>query len=97
MTHKDESGLISGGSSGAVVTGFLHSGSGNSLGNGFLICIDDGSICAHLAQQGLGHSNALKLVAVLVQHLVHLVVLCTVHQMCRLYNQFLYTILHCTL
>ena len=81
VTHKDESGLVGSGSGGAVVTGFLHSGSGNSLGNSFLICIDDGSIRADLAQQGLSHSNTLKLVAVLVQHLVHLVVLCTVHQM----------------
>ena len=94
VTHKDESGFIGSGSGGAVVTGILHSGSGNGLGNSFLICVDDGSICAHLAQQGLGHSNALKLVAVLVQHLVHLVVLCTVHQMGGLHDQVLHVVCH---
>ena len=94
MTHKDESSLICSGSSGAVITGVLHSGSGNGLGNSFLIRIDDGSICAHLAQQGLGHSNALKLVAVLVQHLVHLVILGTVHQMGGLHDQVLHAVCH---
>ena len=94
MTHKDESSLICSGSSGAVVTGILHSGSGNGLGNSFLICVDDGSICADLTQQGLCHSNALKLVAVLVQHLVHLVVLCTVHQMGGLHDQVLHAVCH---
>ena len=94
MAHKDKGDLLLSGGLQAVETGILHSGSGNGLGNSFLVGVDDGSVGTDLAQQGLSNGDALKLVLVLVDHLHHLVVLCTVHQVGGLDDQVLHAVGH---
>ena len=94
VAHKDKGDLLLSGSVQAVETGILHSGSGNGLGNSFLVGVDDGSVGTDLAQQGLGNGDALELVLVFVDHLHHLVVLCTVHQVGGLDDHVLHAVGH---
>ena len=94
MAHKDKGDLVRSSGIQTVVAGFLHGSSGNSLGNVFLILIDDGGVGADLTQQGLSHSDRFKLVAVGVDHFHHLVVLSTVHQVGGLDDQILHAVFH---
>ena len=96
MAHEHEGDLLGSGGVQAVVTGILHGGLGHGLGNHFLVGVDHGGVRADLAQQGLSHGNALELVAVGVDHLHHLVVLGTVHQMGGLHDQVLHAVGHST-
>ena len=92
MAHEDKSSAVLSGLLGALVAGLFQSGSDNSLGNGFLVGIDDGGIGADLTQHGLGNHDGLDLVLVLLQSLAHLVVLSAVHQVGGLHNQSLHTV-----
>lgn len=94
MAHEDECGLLGSGGIQAVETGILHGSSGDGFGDGFLVGVDDGGVCADLTQQGLGHGDGLELVAVAVDHLHHLVVLGTVHQVGGLDDQILHAVGH---
>ena len=94
MAHKDKGDLVRSSGIQTVVAGFLHGSSGDSLGNIFLILIDDGSIGTDLAQQGLSHSDRFKLVAVGVDHFHHFVILSAVHQVGGLDDQILHAVFH---
>ena len=94
MAHKDKGDLVRSSGIQTVVAGFLHGSSGDSLGNVFLILIDDGGIGTDLAQQGLSHSDRFKLVAVGVDHFHHFVVLSAVHQVGGLDDQILHAVFH---
>ena len=61
-----------------------------------LIIINNGCILTYFAEHRLCDRYGFKFVLVCINGLYHLVILCTMHQMCRLYNQVLDTICDCT-
>ena len=71
----------------ALEAGIGDGGSGDGLGNSFLVGIDDGSVGADFAKQRLGNGDGFKLVLILLDGFAHLVVLGTVHQVRRLDNE----------
>ena len=92
VAHKDECGTVFCSGSNVIITGGFHSFSCDGLCNSFLILIDNSRIVAHFAEQRLCNSDALKLILIPVKQLVHLVVLCAVHEMRRLHNEVLNTV-----
>ena len=96
MPHKHKGSPIGSGGSGILISGGLYSLIGDGGRNGLLIVIDGRGIAAHLTQQRLGDSNALKLILVGVDSLAHLIVLRAVHQMRRLDDQILDAVGHGT-
>ena len=69
----------------------------NCLCNRFFIAVY-GIVCrAHFTQKRLGDGYGFKLVAVACNRFAQFVIFCTVHQMSRLYDQILYTVINSTL
>ena len=92
MAHENEGGAIRSSGIHAVEASGLDGLSGDRLGDSLLVGVDDGGIAAHLAQQRLGDSDRLELVAVAVHQLHHLVVLRAVHQVGGLDDQILHAV-----
>ena len=92
VTHQHKSGSLSGSLRRIRKAGIRRSGCNNGLSDSFLVGIDDGGIGANLTQQGLCHSDALKLIFIGSQNIHHLVIFRTVHQMGGLHNQHLHTV-----
>ena len=80
----------------ALEAGIGDGGSGDGLGNSFLVGIDDGSVGADFAKQRLGNGDGFKLVLILLDGFAHLVILCAMHQVRRLDNEVLHAIGNCT-
>ena len=92
MAHENEGSAIRSSGIHAVEASGLDGLSGDCLGDSLLVGVDDGGIAAHLAQQRLGDSDRLELVAVAVHQLHHLVVLRAVHQVGGLDDQILHAV-----
>ena len=80
----------------AVKSGLFASRICDCLSNGFLVIIDHSCIVSNLTEHWLCDSYRLEFIFIAIDRFCHLIVLSTMHQMGRLYNQILNTILYCT-
>ena len=65
--------------------------------NCLLVLVYSGSICSNLTEQRLSYCNRAELILILFNCFYQFIILCTMHQMCWLYNQIYNTVINCTL
>ena len=75
---------------------FLASCICDCLSNCFLVIVNYCSVIAYFTKHWLCDCNRFEFIFVFVNSIYHLIILCTMHQMCRLYNKVLNTVIYCT-
>ena len=69
----------------------------NSLCNSFLVIVDHSCIITNFAKHWLCDCYRFEFIFVTINSFYHFIIFSTVHQMCRLNNQILNTVVYCTL
>ena len=79
------------------ISGFCQCCIHNCLSNSCLVIIYNSGIIPYLTKHRFCYSNVFKLILIFFESIDHLIVLCTMHQMGRLYNQIFYTVCSCAI
>ena len=97
MSHEYKCGSILCCSVCTVISSSLNCLSSDCFCNCLLVSIYSRSVCSNLTKQRLSDLNRLKFILIVCNCLAKLIVLSTMHQMGRLYNQVLNTIIYSSL
>ena len=96
MSHEYECCSIFCGCFHAVISCYLASFICDSLCNCFLVVVDHSSVITNFTKHWLCDCYRFEFVFVVVDYFYHLIVLSTMHQMCRLNNKVLNSVCYCT-
>ena len=81
----------------AVKSCFFYCCINKCLCNCFLVIVDHCSIFSDFTKHWLCDCNGFKFIFILIDCFYHLIIFCSMHKMCRLYNQVLNSVVNCTL
>ena len=96
MSHEYKCGSIFCSCFHAVISSFFYSFICDCLSNSSFVIVDNGSVIANLTKHWFSDCYRFKFIFVSINSFYHLIVLSTMHKMCRLNYKILNTVCYCT-